>query len=664
MLTPLVVDGQACLTNNNGFSRLFFPETLAREFDPFVFPAKKGSGTIRVVVLGESAAQGTPDGAYAFSRILSRLLESAYPELRFEVINTGMTAINSHAILPIAEAMSRYRPEAVVVYMGNNEVVGPYGAGTVFSQWTPHRGLIRAGLALRRYRLGQWLSDGLARPNPETLRGWGGMQMFVEHQVSADDPRLEGVYRHFEANLEAICRVSERAGARVLLCTVGSNLRDCPPFASGHKAGLTEGQMAEWKRLFEQGVELERKGQLAEAVAAFAAAWAIDDRHAETAFRLGRCAERGQDFAAAGPWYRRARQLDTLRFRADDRINEIVREKATGTNRMLVDTATILEQASPNGLTGRELFYEHVHLTFSGNFVVARTIFESLGKRLPGLKDKRTGSILTEAQCAESLAFTPYDQFRIADEILNQNLVKPPFTAQAYHAEQVAELNKEFEILKSVKTPESLAACSAAYQRAIEAHPGDGFLNWKYGRLLAEEMADYAAAERQYALVQLRLPLFHRALTARGQMLAQLGNNQEAIRQFVRAIELQPNNYDPHYQLARVFHKQGHAFEAIAEYRKTLHYRPGYAPVYNPLAELLQKRGQVDEAIAVCIEGTSANPQDAILFCNLGVLLDTAGRPKDAIQAFKRAMELAPDSADIRRVAETVLRRRGIPMPR
>lgn len=177
--------------------------------------------------------------------------------------------------------------------------------------------------------------------------------------------------------------------------------------------------------------------------------------------------------------------------------------------------------------------------------------------------------------------------------------------------------------------------------------------------MLAEEMSDYATAERQYALVLSRFPLFHLAVTARGQMLVRLGRNDEAVAEFRRAIELQPYHFDPHYHLAKILHKRGQIDEAIAEYRQTLRYRPGYPTVYNPLAELLQKRGRIDEAIAVCVEGTSANPQDAILFCNLGVLFEKAGRSQDAAVAFRKAIELAPNSADIRRVADTVMRRRG-----
>ena len=43
-----------------------------------------------------------------------------------------MTAINSHAILPIARECARRDGDLWIIYMGNNEMVGPFGAGTVF----------------------------------------------------------------------------------------------------------------------------------------------------------------------------------------------------------------------------------------------------------------------------------------------------------------------------------------------------------------------------------------------------------------------------------------------------------------------------------------------------------------------------------------------------
>ena len=107
---PCQVQGVPSWADNPRYSWQFFPPALARQFEPFAFPATKSSQTFRVVVLGESAAQGIPDGAYAFARVLREMLRAAYPEVRFEVINAGMTAINSHVIYQIGKDLIRHSP--------------------------------------------------------------------------------------------------------------------------------------------------------------------------------------------------------------------------------------------------------------------------------------------------------------------------------------------------------------------------------------------------------------------------------------------------------------------------------------------------------------------------------------------------------------------------
>ncbi len=60
----------------------------------------------------------------------------------------------------------------------------------------------------------------------------------------------------------------------------------------------------------------------------------------------------------------RARDLDTLRFRADSKINDINRSVASSfPGSDLVDADAVFSKASPNGIIGSELVYEHVHLT-------------------------------------------------------------------------------------------------------------------------------------------------------------------------------------------------------------------------------------------------------------------------------------------------------------
>ena len=92
------VDGKDAYCDNVKFGWRFFPRNIAREAEPFVFPAGKPSDTYRIFVLGASAAKGEPDPAFCFGRILRLMLQEEYPAVKFELVTTAMTAINSHVV--------------------------------------------------------------------------------------------------------------------------------------------------------------------------------------------------------------------------------------------------------------------------------------------------------------------------------------------------------------------------------------------------------------------------------------------------------------------------------------------------------------------------------------------------------------------------------------
>src|SRR6185436_13759973 len=122
--------------------------------------------------------------AFGFPRILEVLLRSALPGRKVEVVNAAVTAINSHAVRGIAGDCAGMQADWWILYMGNNEVVGPYGAGTVFGDQTPPLWMIRASLTVKATRVGQWLDSlgwKLARGRPKT---WEGMEMFLHQQVA------------------------------------------------------------------------------------------------------------------------------------------------------------------------------------------------------------------------------------------------------------------------------------------------------------------------------------------------------------------------------------------------------------------------------------------------------------------------------------------------
>ncbi|HOY57621.1 MAG TPA: tetratricopeptide repeat protein, partial [Verrucomicrobiota bacterium] len=414
-----IAEGRAVLLDNDKFGWRFFGPEIARAPRPTSLPAVKPPKTVRIFVLGESAAFGDPQPEFGLPRMIEVLLRARWPERRFEVINAAMTAINSHVLLPIARDCAQADGDLWIIYMGNNEVVGPFGGGTVFGPQIPHLALIRASLALNATRTGQLLANlpRLWREHSPDRSEWQGMEMFIEHQLRQDDPRMARVYAHFERNLADIVEIGRARGVKLVVSTVASNLRDCPPFSSMHRPGLTANQIEEWGCLYQRGVDAEAKGKHAEAVDAFDAAGRIDDHFAELQFRWARCCLALGRQAEARQRFALARDADALRFRVDSRINDLIRNTATDRERdgvFLVDAEELLSRQSPEGLLGEELLYEHVHLNFHGNYALARILAEQVARVLP---DSRTGDTdprqpwLSETECARHLAWTDSSRY-------------------------------------------------------------------------------------------------------------------------------------------------------------------------------------------------------------------------------------------------------------
>ncbi len=487
LTAPCTVQGKPAACYNLFFPAPFFPPGMIKTPQAYAIPVVKPPQTFRIVVLGESAAMGDPDPAYGFSRYLEVMLRERFPAANFEIINTGSVAINSHVSLLIAKDLARRQPDFVISYSGNNEVVGPYGPGTALTGSAMSLPVIRASIFVRSTRIGQLLTK-LGTPKKE----WGGMEMFLDKQIPASSTLLKPTYSNFAGNLRDTIAVSRQAGAMVIVSTVATNLKDCAPFASAHREGLAPDALRNWETLVQRGAEMESARSYAEAVAAYRQAEQIDDQYAELEFRIARCLWMLGDYGAAGKQYQRARDLDTLRFRADSQINEVNRSVASSSGAQLVDAEKVFSEESPNGIVGSELVYEHVHMTPRGNYVLARAMFGLIAPKVAAKTGQQATGIepLREEECEQLLALTGYDRARLATEML-QRLQKPPFTNQLTHNDQALRLSMKARL--EIESPDTTAA---EYQWALRKKPDDRILHYNFGLFLFDHDQRAAAAEQ------------------------------------------------------------------------------------------------------------------------------------------------------------------------
>jgi tetratricopeptide (TPR) repeat protein len=290
-----------------------------------------------------------------------------------------------------------YQPDLFVIYTGNTEVVGPFGPGTVLTPWDMSLPAIRARIFFNSTRLGQLV--GKLNGSSHKAQEWRGMEMFLDRQVRADSPQMRPVYENFAANLRDIVAVARRSGAQVLISTVATNLKDCAPFASLHREGIREDELRSWQGLVQRGADLESAGSYAEALKLYLSAAEIDPQYAELQFRIARCLWALGDFAGAKDRFVRAQDLDTLRFRADSKLNEVIRAEA-GPGVGVVDAAAVFAGESPHNVPGNELFYEHVHMNPRGTYLLARAYFRQLDSILPA--ELRRGAVSADVASGKS----------------------------------------------------------------------------------------------------------------------------------------------------------------------------------------------------------------------------------------------------------------------
>ena len=676
---PLRIGGREMLVENDRFGFRFFPPDIARMPASLRLPLKKATGTYRIFILGESAALGDPEPAFGAGRYLEMLLRERFPKKKFEVVNVAMTAINSHAILPIARDCAGLEGDLWILYMGNNEMVGPFGAATVFGAQAPPWPVVRLNLAIQRWRIGQLLAETGRRLKGSAPTSWSGMKMFAGNQVHPDDPRKEIVYRNFARNLRDILRAGLDSGAQVLLSTVAVNLQDCPPFASQVASNLPAGDRERVEQWLAKGDLLAGQGDYVGAVQSFGQANQLKPLSAELEFSLGHSLLQSTNAAAAREHFQQSVDLDCLPFRADSRINSIITEAG----RQLVSPRLTLFDAgaaivTDSGLPGQDDFFEHVHLNFDGNYRLARGWAEQIASLLP--PDFRAGGEAgwaSQAICERRLGLSDWDRWEVLQEVCRR-LQQPPLSRQANNARRLAAFTAQAAGLRKQMDPAAARLAREVYLEALRQAPDDVYVLKNFGYFLSD-VGDIAGAIEQWRKVSELIPQDHAAFYEWGRLAAKQGEFAAAQTQLGKAVTIHPNFAPGWFELGKAQAAAGdypaavRAFgqalkfapqageywfasglalsrmnrrdAAIQQYRQAVKFAPGDWKAHFELGGLLGQAGQMAEAKTESAAAVQLNPDFPVAHLNLGMALVQLGRLAEAEQQFAITLRLNPTNA-------------------
>ena len=311
-----------------------------------VFDQQKKKDAFRVFVLGESSAAGYPYMPMgSFSRYIRKRLELNYPNNTIEVVNISLSAINTYTLLDLLPEVLTQNPDLILIYTGHNEYYGALGVGSMESLGTS-RTVLKLILYLNKYKTVQLIRNILSsllsafknesvNDEPGTLMSRMAQDQYIKLNSNKYNLGLE----QFEDNMRDILQMIQDHNVPVIIAELVSNLKDQKPFVS-----IPTENYPTANQVF---------------------------REANSKFENG-------FYKQADSLYRLAKDLDGLRFRASEKVNQIIKKLSKDFNIKYVKTDSIFCAASPNGIVGANLMTDHLHPNIEGYLLMGKAYYEEM----------------------------------------------------------------------------------------------------------------------------------------------------------------------------------------------------------------------------------------------------------------------------------------------
>ncbi len=414
---------------NPEVGRRYFPISSMTGFgQDRSFPRQKAPGTFRIITLGGSTTAGFP---YFYSGSFPSLLETRlklqYPDQNIEIINAGLTAVNSYTVRDLLPDCLALDPDLLVIYCGHNEFYGAFGSASTVGlpDWLKgQRSLTLAVLALHRLRLYQVIQELVSPENRTTDPRPLMTRMYHQSPIDQNSTLFRRTITAFQKNMDDVLTRSAAASVPVILATVTSNIAEQPPL---EPVSPRLHSHPDWTRI--QNALAHKQWQ--EALDLLSPLREAMPGNPHLAYAVGEALWHSGDTTRAVRAFLEARDLDGIRFRAPSEINAVLRQFRSREGTYLADVDSFFFGFPPSRLPEPSPFLEHVHFTMEGNATLARQI----ASRLPDIPSVRFKLSVPQAKTdipdstvIHWAGLTALDQTvaRIQIQILTSN---PPFTS-------------------------------------------------------------------------------------------------------------------------------------------------------------------------------------------------------------------------------------------